>query len=128
MEQTGSLTVYVTTSRAQLPIEGAAVVITESTSDERIRVLSVQKTNESGLTDPILLRAPSGTDGGITPGGAVPYNLYSLWAEHPGYELLRIDSLQIFPNIHSIQSIAMIPLSGNLTVRPVEHPLSQGLS
>ena len=128
MEQTGSLTVYVTTSRAQLPIEGAAVVITEPASGGTFRVLSVLKTDGSGLAGPIVLRAPSGTDGGTTPGGAIPYNLYSLWVEHPGYELVRIDSLQIFPNVHSLQSITLVPLSGTASPGGEGSPsLSQGL-
>lgn len=113
MEQFGSLTVRVTTSQAQLPVAGASVIVTTSTGGPGNTVKAVLETNENGVAGPIRLPAPTTPTDGTTPGGPVPYALYSLWVEHPGYEVVLFRDFQVFPNIQTIQSVSLIPLSGN---------------
>ena len=48
MEGTGTLTVRVITSRAQLPVEGATVVVTQKGKGGKYQLLSVQATDRSG--------------------------------------------------------------------------------
>ena len=56
--QTGTVQVHVYTSRANLPLEGATVVITQRDEQGRDILLSNQKTDESGNTAPITIAAP----------------------------------------------------------------------
>lgn len=116
MEQVGSLIVRVTTSRAQLPVEDASVIVTAPSDGPLPRVMAVLETNESGVAGPIRLPAPTTPSSGTSPGGPTPYNMYSLWVEHPGYEVVLVRSLQIFPNVQTVQTITLVPLSG--TQRP----------
>ena len=116
MDQVGSLTVRVTTSRAQLPVEGASVIVTAPSDSSMPRVMAVLETNKSGVAGPIQLPAPTTPSSGTIPGGPTPYNMYSLWVEHPGYEVVLVRSFQIFPNVQTVQNISLIPLSG--TQRP----------
>jgi len=107
---TGTLTVWVTASRAQLPIEGATVAVTTAGPDNRT-LLSLQVTDESGWTSPITLESAPGGGMGLTPGGPIPFADYALWVEHPNYEVARIERFQIFPGVDSVQEVSLIPLS-----------------
>lgn len=109
---TGTLTVWVTASRAQLPVEGATVAVTTAEGAEEGRtLLSLQVTDESGWTAAITLPSAPGDGMGLTPGGPVPFADYALWVEHPGYEVARVDRFQIFPGVDSVQQVSLIPLS-----------------
>ena len=55
MEGTGTLTVRVITSRAQLPVEGATVVVTQRGTGGKYQLLSVQATDRSGATKPVVI-------------------------------------------------------------------------
>lgn len=131
MEEQGTLNVQVTTSRAQLPVEGATVVITTPVEGGKHDLVFVAHTDESGRSGPILLRTPLTADGGQTPGGGTPFSMYSLWVEHPEYMLAFIENFQVFPGVESIQQISLVPLSsrsggysdindsGNVTPQPL---------
>ena len=112
MAQVGSIVVRVTTSRAQLPVEGATVIITTPSPEGRPIVQAVLETNESGTAGPIQLPAPTTPSSGTLPGGPTPYSTYSLWVEHPAYEMALVDSFQVFPNVMSVQNITLVPLAG----------------
>lgn len=117
MERTGSLLVRVVTSRAQLPVAGAAVVITTPDRTGKAAILAVLETDESGLAGPMLLPAPTTPTDGTTPGGPTPYAMYSLLVEYPGYEAAVVDGFQVFPNVQSVQTINLIPLAGRVPER-----------
>jgi len=107
---TGTLTVWVTASRAQLPVEGATVAVTTAGTEGRT-LLSLQVTDESGWTSPVVLKSAPGDSMGLTPGGPVPFANYALWVEHPDYEVARVEQFQIFPGVDSVQQVSLIPLS-----------------
>ena len=58
MPQTGSLTVRVFTSQAQLPVSGATVIISSKDENGRHKVYSIQTTDSSGATQPFQLETP----------------------------------------------------------------------
>ena len=125
MEQAGTLMVRVYVSQAQIPIEGAAVVVTgEGTNGKRI-LHSVQVTDRSGQIKPVRIETP-GVEESTSPegvGGGAPFALCTVWAEREGYALLQVDGVQIFPGVESVQEMELIPLEagesslGNRTVR-----------
>lgn len=109
MSQTGSLLIRVFTSRAQLPISDATVVVSSTGADGRQHLLSVQLTDESGLTLPIQLDAPD-RDLSQTPGSPFPFASYSVVVEHPGYYLALYDQLQVFSGVETVQNVILTPL------------------
>ena len=76
MPQTGSLIVRVFTSQAQLPIQGATVIISSRAEDDRHKVYSIQTTDSSGATKAFQLEAPD-LSLSETPGGNAPVSNYS---------------------------------------------------
>ena len=109
MPQTGSLTVRAFTSNAQLPVSGATVIISSPEEDGRRKVLSIQTTDGSGVTTPVVLETP---DKALSegPGQAVPFSDYSLVVEHPEYYLATFEQLQVFPGVETVQNVPLVPL------------------
>lgn len=109
MPQTGSLIVRVFTSQAQLPIQGATVIISSRAEDDRHKVYSIQTTDSSGATKAFQLEAPD-LSLSETPGGNAPFSNYSLVVEHPEYYLATFDKLQVFPGVETVQNVPLVPL------------------
>ena len=122
MPHTGSLVVRVFTSKAQLPVSGATVIISAPDEDGRRKVFSIQTTDESGGTQPFQLDAPDQSLS-ESPGGAAPFYDYSLVVEHPEYYLATFEKLQVFPGVETVQNVPLVPLpqpSGDdITAEPV---------
>ena len=92
MEGTGTLTVRVITSRAQLPVEGATVVVTQSTKPVTISTPALGESTHPGSSVP-------------------PYAVCDVWAEHPGYAMLLVEGVQIFQGVETLQSMELEPLN-----------------
>ena len=60
--QTGKLIVRVYATSAQLPLEGATVVVTKQNKNGKFDLVSLQKTDRSGLTKPIEIQTPDRLD------------------------------------------------------------------
>ena len=113
MTQSGTLLVRVFLSDAQIPIPGAIVVISRPESSGKQKLLSIQLTDQSGVTPPVVLNAPDPASS-LTPGNnGSAYSNYTLVVEHPDYQLAVFDNLQVFPNVETIQDVPLIPLSPN---------------
>ena len=112
MEKTGRLSVRVYTSQAEIPLQGATVVVTGRGKDGRNQLISVQVTDRSGLIQPVEIAAPPPADS-TSPqeaGKQAPFSLCSVWAEHPGYAMLQAAGVQIFPGVETVQDMMLIPL------------------
>lgn len=113
MAESGTLIVRAFLSLAQFPVSDATVIVSAPDEDGRQRLLSVSRTNESGVAGPIMLDAPE-VSGSTTPGSsAAAFASYTLIVEHPDYQLALFDDVQIFPGIETVQDVPMIPLSEN---------------
>jgi len=111
MQPTGKLIVKVFATQAQLPLEGATVVVTTRAENGKFDLVSVQKTDRSGLTAPIELPTPAVLDSTAeNEGRKTPFALCDVWAEHPGYLVLRVEGVQIFPGIVTWQEMELLPL------------------
>lgn len=108
MASTGSITFRVYTSSAQIPVEGATVIVRQQ--DDPGKLLGIRVTDESGQTNPLIIPAK---DAAL---GQSPENLIQPWVgcivyvEHPEYEKVLLYGVQIFPGIHTVQNIQLIPL------------------
>lgn len=110
MTQTGSLGVRVFTSRAQLPVADATVVITQKSSDGKYKVLSLQRTDASGSIKAVNISTPSSGESTQPSSGPRPYARCDIWVEHPEYELMLIEDVQVFPGVESLQLVELNPL------------------
>ena len=106
MPAIGYIQVRAYTSRAQLPVEDAAV----SVVDESGRLLGLRTTNSSGLTTPIRLEVPDRSVS-QSPGSAKPFVTVNLYARAEGYEQLLVRGIQVFADTTTYQNLEMIPLS-----------------
>ena len=113
MQSTGTLTVRVYTSQAQIPLKGATVVATAPGEGGKRKLLTVQSTNSSGTICPVRVDTPTVGESAFphAAGAPVPFAVCDVWAEHPGYGLLHMEGVQIFPGVETVQNIEMVPLS-----------------
>ena len=94
------------TSRAQLPVEDAAI----SVVDENGRLLGLRTTNSSGQTTPIRLEVPEAAQS-QSPGNAKPYVTVNLYARAEGYEQVLARGVQVFADTVTMQDLQFVPLS-----------------
>ncbi len=117
MQATGTLSVRVYTSQAQIPMEGATVVVAAPGAEGKYKLLSIQNTDSSGLIRPVTIDAPAlgeSTSPGGLPGEGAPFALCDIWAEQPGYAMLQVNGVQIFPDVETMQDMELIPLPQGL--------------
>ena len=117
MQATGTLSVRVYTSQAQIPLEGATVVAAAPGEEGKWKLLSIQCTNSSGQISTIQINTPvlaESTSPNGLPGNGAPFALCDVWAEQPGYAMLQIENVQIFPGVETMQDMELIPLPQGL--------------
>lgn len=110
MDGKGTLVVRVTTSRAQIPVEGASVVVTQKTPEGKYILLSVQATDNSGEIKPISIPTPALSDSEQPGATQLPYTVCDVWAEHPDYAMLLVEGVQIFDGVVTLQTMQLSPL------------------
>ena len=112
MSGIGTLRVRVFTSNAQIPVEGATVVITGMGENEKHNLISVQITDRSGLIRPVAIQTPISGESTSPEGmnGGLPFTLVGVWVEHPGFAMLQMDGVQVFPKIETVQDVELVPL------------------
>lgn len=109
MPYSGILVTRVFTSRGQLPVQDATVSVVLHSPAGRQQLLSIQTSNRSGNTDPVAIETPD-PQSSQTPDHPDPFTLCDIWVERPGFQLLLVQNVQIFPGISSIQDLPLIPL------------------
>ena len=113
MSEQGILKIRVYTSVAQIPVEGATVVVTAPGRGGKRKLISVQFTDRSGMVKPIPIDTPALGDS-LAPEGdggtQQPFALCDVWAEHPGYAMLKAEGVQIFSGVETLQEMELIPL------------------
>lgn len=107
-EDTGKLTVNVTSERDNRPIEGASVRITYDGQPDNI--IEETTTNPEGQIPDVELNAPP-IDYSMAPGANKPYAEYTICVSAPGYETLEVSGAEIFSGELAIQNAALLPIS-----------------
>ena len=102
----GYIQIRAYTSRAQLPVEDAAV----SVLDENGKLLALRTTNSSGLTTPVRISVPELAQS-QSPGDPRPYAVVNLYARAEGYEQVLARGVQVFPDTTTTQQLQFVPLS-----------------
>lgn len=113
MASVGKLSVKVYTSQAEIPLEGATVVVTRDSKTGKHDLLSVQLTDSGGrirCVEVPTLEVYENTEMGEKTSG-----FCNVWAEHPGYTMLRVDGVPIFSGEETVQNMELIPLAEGQT-------------
>ena len=95
------------TSRAQLPIEDAAVSVVDNDG----RLLGLRITDDSGLTTPIRINVPDRSNSQTPDTGKPAFLPVNLYARAEGYEQILVRNVQVFADTVTMQELAMIPLA-----------------
>lgn len=119
----GTILTRVYTSRAQIPVSGATVAFTQRGAEGRHKLLAVRVTDGNGRTTPVQVSTPDAA-ASESPGTVEPFAVCDIWAESPGYELLVVENVQIFPNTETIQDLELIPLPEQTDALLPEHPVN----
>ena len=107
MSSTGYIQVRTFASRARLPLRDVAITVTSSEGD----ALAMRLTDESGMIDPIAVSVPNPAAGQTPDTGELPFTAVNLLAYLARYETVRIENLQVFPDIVTSQNLELIPLA-----------------
>ena len=78
--QTGELVVRVYATAAQLPLEGATVVVTTKEENGKFSLISLQKTDRSGMTESIVVPTPDTIDSTRQNPPESPFRECEVWA------------------------------------------------
>ncbi len=103
MASVGTIMLRVYTSRAQLPVPGATVAVTQKSGGGR------HTTDENGRIAPVRVATPDPA-ASESPGTPHPFASCDVWVEAPGYEMLYLENMQVFPNTETLQEVDLIPL------------------
>ena len=109
MSAQGYLVAYTYTSDALIPIEDATVTVTLRTSSGLMELLAIRLTDESGKTDQLTTPTPD-LSASQSPSLEQPFTSVDITAEHPLYERIIVEDVQIFPDTVTNQNLQMIPL------------------
>ncbi|MBR4701666.1 MAG: spore cortex-lytic protein [Oscillospiraceae bacterium] len=107
----GFIKVQASTSRAELPVEGATVTITEGDPGSGMDLLSLQRTDESGQTDAISIDTPE-LSNSQTPDQAKGWTDVTVTVSHPDYDGITVTRVQVFPGVTTVQEMLLIPRGG----------------
>ena len=108
---TGFLKVQTVTSRAEIPVAGATITVSTVIPGRGRELLSVQRTDESGMTDMISIPTPDLANS-LTPDQPQGWTDVQIAASQPNYDGIVIRDVQIFPGITTLQELILVPRGG----------------
>ena len=111
MPPIGLIEVRAVTSRAELPIFGATVTITTAAANGGRQLLSLQRTDESGQTEPVSVQTPE-RDNSLSPDRPKGWTDVTVSVSHPDYDGIVVNTVQVFPGVTTRQEMVMIPRGG----------------
>ena len=103
----GYVQVHAYSSNAQLPLKDVAVTVTAADGT----VIAMRLTDRSGRIAPVAIPTPDLAESQSPDSPETPFATVNINARLRGYEFLRNEGLQVFPNTITDQNLEMIPLS-----------------
>ena len=108
MSAIGYLQVQAYTSYAQIPLQDAAVTITDKSGS----AIAMRLTNRSGLLDTYVeIPVPELSASQSPNTGIIPFSAVNIYARKTNFEEITINDVQIFPDTVTLQNLELIPLS-----------------
>ena len=110
MSDFGYFTARVFTSRGEIPISDASVVIENYDSSS---ILGARVTDDNGRITPIIINTPSKSES-QSPGEEMPFATVNVRISHPGYYTRYIRNAQVFEGETSVADAELIPIDYTL--------------
>lgn len=110
MADFGYFTARVFTSRGEIPISDASVVIENYDSSS---ILGARVTDDNGRITPIIINTPSKSES-QSPGEEMPFATVNVRISHPGYYTRYIRNAQVFEGETSVADAELIPIDYTL--------------
>lgn len=107
----GFIKVQTVTSRAEIPVAGATVTVSTVRPGVGRVLLSVQRTDESGLTALVTVPTPDLANS-LTPNQPQGWTDVQVGASHPNFDGVVIRDVQIFPGVTTLQELILVPRGG----------------
>lgn len=104
----GYIQVHTYTSYAQIPIQYAAITVTDANGS----AIAMRLTNRSGMLDQMIaIEVPDRTASQSPNTDIIPFGTVDLYARAENFEEIHIERLQVFPDTITDQNLELIPLS-----------------
>ena len=107
LSATGYIQVHAYTSKAQIPLQGVAVMITYPDRS----AIAMRLTDRSGLIDPVPITVPDLAASQTPDTGIIPYTNVNIYARLENYEQIEAENVQVFADTVTLQNLEMIPLA-----------------
>lgn len=107
----GFIKVQTVTSRAEIPVAGATVTVSTIRPGVGRVLLSVQRTDESGMTALVTVPTPDLANS-LTPHQPQGWTDVQVGASHPNFDGVVIRNVQIFPGVTTLQELILVPRGG----------------
>ena len=109
MQEYGSVVAQIVTSSADIPIEGAALTITQTGADGQTQLLAVRTSDENGLTEPFYIETPPEQSSQSYQTDHMPYATVDLRIDRFGFDRIFVQRVQVFSNTKTLQQLLLIP-------------------
>lgn len=104
----GYIQVHAYTSYARIPIQYAAITITNANGS----AIAMRLTNRSGQLDqPVAIETPDLSASQSPNTDVIPFAVVDLYARAENFEEIHIERMQVFANTVTDQDLELIPLS-----------------
>ena len=107
LSSTGYIQVSAYTSRARIPLENVAVMITYPDGN----AIAMRLTDRSGKIEPVPIAVPDRASSQTPDTGIVPYASVNIYARLENFEQIEAENVQVFAGTVTNQNLEMIPLS-----------------
>lgn len=107
LSSTGYIQVSAYTSRARIPLENVAVMITYPDGS----AIAMRLTDQSGKIEPVPISVPDKASSQTPDTGIVPFTSVNVYARLENFEQIEAENVQVFPGTITNQNLEMIPLS-----------------
>jgi hypothetical protein len=105
---TATLVVQVSTARQAVPVPGAYVSVFCGEDESKV-LIAFHPTDESGKTDAMLLAAPDRALSQTPNSPSLPYSLYKVRVDHPGFVSVTLENVQLFGGVETILPVDLVP-------------------
>lgn len=107
LSATGYIQVHAYTSKARIPLENVAVMITNPDGT----AIAMRQTDRSGRIAPVSITVPNRAASQTPDTGVTPFTTVNIYARLENYEQIEAEEVQVFADTVTNQNLEMIPLS-----------------
>ena len=107
MNSSGSIITRASTAGGAIPVEGVTVLVLRRRTGNSA-LLGVRTSDAEGKTTPIQVGTPD-KELSESPSETKSWTDCVLIAEHPDYERMVVENVQVFPGTQTVQNFALVP-------------------